>query len=111
MKLAGSRKLTWIICGIGILLAIVGVFVLPQNIPVHFTADGIPNDFGNKMEIFLFPVLSLIIMFLTGSKKIKYVFTHSKIYLTETMYNLAIDGVLGLILIAEIQIIYTSCIR
>ena len=42
MKLAGSRKLTWIICGIGILLAIVGALFLPQNIPVHFTADGIP---------------------------------------------------------------------
>ena len=28
MKLAGSRKLTWIICGIGILLAIVGVLFL-----------------------------------------------------------------------------------
>lgn len=110
MKLAGSRKLTWIICGIGILLAIVGALFLPQSIPVHF-ADGIPDDFGNKIEIFLFPILSLIIMLLTGNKKIKYVLTHSKICLTEAMYNLAIDGVLGLILIAEIQIIYASFIR
>ena len=53
MKLVGSRKLTWGICSIGVLLAIVSVFFLPQIIPVHF-ANGIADDFGNKVEIFLF---------------------------------------------------------
>ena len=52
MKLVGSRKLTWGICSIGVLLAIVSVFFLPQIIPVHF-ANGIADDFGNKVEIFL----------------------------------------------------------
>lgn len=51
MKLVGSRKLTWGICSIGVLLAIVSVFFLPQIIPVHF-ANGIADDFGNKVEIF-----------------------------------------------------------
>ena len=45
MQLIGSRKLTWGICGIGILLAIVSVLFLPQIIPVHFT-NGIADDFG-----------------------------------------------------------------
>ena len=44
MKLVGSRKLTWGICSIGVLLAIVSVFFLPQIIPVHF-ANGIADDF------------------------------------------------------------------
>ena len=48
MQLIGSRKLTWGICGIGILLAIVSVLFLPQIIPVHFT-NGIADDFGNMV--------------------------------------------------------------
>lgn len=33
MKLIGSRKLTWVICGTGVLLALAGVVFLPQMIP------------------------------------------------------------------------------
>lgn len=90
MQLIGSRKLTWGICGIGILLAIVSVLFLPQIIPVHFT-NGIADDFGNKVEIFLFPILLLIITFLT-----------------DIQYNLMIDSVLGIVLIAESYVIYAS---
>ena len=107
MKLVGSRKFTWGICSIGILLAIVSVFFLPQIIPVHF-ANGIADDFGNKVEIFLFPILLFIITLLTGKEKIKYFLTHSKTFLTDVQYNLMIDGVLGIILIAEIYVIYAS---
>lgn len=83
MKFVGSRKLTWGICSIGILLALVGVFFLPQIIPMHF-ANGIPDGFGNKIEIFLFPILLLMITILTGKEKIKYILTHSKVFLTDT---------------------------
>ena len=107
MKLVGSRKLTWIICGIGILLALAGVLFLPQIIPVHF-ANGIADDFGNKIEIFLFPILLIIITILTGKEKIKYFLTHSKTFLNDIQYNLMIDGVLGIVLIAEIYVIYAS---
>ena len=107
MKLVGSRKLTWGICSIGVLLAIVSVFFLPQIIPVHFT-NGIADDFGNKVEIFLFPILLLIITFLTGKESIKYFLTHSKTFLTDIQYNLMIDSVLGIVLIAESYVIYAS---
>ena len=107
MKFVGSRKLTWGICSLGILLALIGVFFLPQIIPMHF-ANGIPDGFGNKIEIFLFPILLLIITILTGKEKIKYILTHSKVFLTDTQYNLMTDGVLGFVLIAEIYIIYAS---
>lgn len=96
-----------IVCSIGVLLAIVSVFFLPQIIPVHF-ANGIADDFGNKVEIFLFPILLLIITLLTGKENIKYFLTHSKTFLTDIQYNLMIDGVLGIILIAEIYVIYAS---
>lgn len=107
MRFVGSRKFTWGICSLGILLALVGVFFLPQIIPVHF-ANGVPDDFGNKIEIFLFPILSLIITVLTGKEKIKYILTHSKTFLADTQYNLMIDGILGFVLIAEIYVIYSS---
>ena len=107
MKFVGSRKLTWGICSLGILLALIGVFFLPQIIPMHF-ANGIADDSGNKIEIFLFPILLLIITILTGKEKIKYILTHSKIFLTDTQYNLMTDGILGFVLIAEIYVIYAS---
>lgn len=107
MKLIGSRKVTWGICGIGILLAVISQFFLPQMIPVHFT-NAIADDFGNKVEIFLFPVLSLIITLLSGKENVKYILTHSKTFLTDTQYNLMIDGVLAIILFTEIYIIYVA---
>ena len=107
MNFVSSRKLTWIICCIGILLAVASVFFLPEIIPVHF-ANGIADDFGNRVEIFLFPMLLLIITLLTGKENIKYFLTHSKTFLTDIQYNLMIDGVLGIILIVEIYVIYAS---
>lgn len=107
MRFITSRKLTWGICGIGILLALVGVFILPQVIPMHFT-NGVADSFGNKTEFFLFPVLLLIITILSGKKNIQYFLTHSKTFWTDTQYNLIIDGVLGIILIAEICVMYAS---
>lgn len=109
MNFLNSRKLTWIICGIGILLAVVSVFFLPEIIPVHF-ANGIADDFGNRVEIFLFPILLLVITLLTGKENIKYFLTHSKSFLTDIQYNLMIDGVLGIILIVEVYVIYASFI-
>lgn len=107
MKLAESRKLTWIICGVGVFLAVVGIFFLPEIIPVHF-AHGMPDDFGSKIEIFLYPVLLLVITFLSGREKIKYFLTHSKSFLTDAQYNLMIDGVLTFIVLVEAYVLYAS---
>ena len=53
MKFINTRKFTWIICIIGFLLALVSIFFLPSIIPVHF-ANGIADDYGRKIQIFLF---------------------------------------------------------
>ena len=97
MNLIGSRKLTWGICAVSILLAVISVFFLPQMIPVHF-ANGTANDFGTKFSILLFPFLSLVITLLT----------HSKLFLNDIQYNLMIDGVLALVLAVEVYIVYAS---
>lgn len=105
-----SRKLTWGICIAGITIAIISFFFLPEIIPVHFAGDGAADDFGNKIEIFLMPILLLAVTILSGKKSIKYVLMHSKTWLTDGQYNLMIDCVLGIILIAEIFMIYVSFI-
>lgn len=70
MKFINTRKFTWIICIIGFLLALVSIFFLPSIIPVHF-ANGIADDYGRKIQIFLFPILQVLITFLTGQRKSK----------------------------------------
>ena len=100
MKFINTRKFTWIICIIGFLLALVSIFFLPSIIPVHF-ANGIADDYGIKIQI-------LLITFLTGREKVKYYLTHSKTFLTDIQFNWMIDGVLLLVMFAEIWVIYAS---
>ena len=107
MKFINTRKFTWIICIIGFLLALVSIFFLPSIIPVHF-ANGIADDYGRKIQIFLFPILQVLITFLTGREKVKYCLTHSKTFLTDIQFNWMIDGVLLLVMFAEIWVIYAS---
>ena len=54
------------------------------------------------------PILLLAVAILSGIKSVKYVLMHSKTWLTDGQYNLMIDCVLGIILIAEIFMIYAS---
>ena len=107
MKFISTRKFTWILCGIGCLLALVSVFFLPDVIPVHFS-NGYPDDFGKKLEIFIFPIIELLIVFLTGQEKIKYLLMHSKTFLTDDQYNWRIDVVILFLIFAELQVIYAS---
>lgn len=107
MKLINTRKFTWIICIIGCLLALVSIFFLPSTIPVHF-ANGRADNYGRKIQIFLFPILQVLITFLTGREKVKYFLTHSKTFLTDIQFNWMIDGVLLLVMFAEIWVIYAS---
>ena len=80
---------------------------IPSIIPVHF-ANGIADDYGRKIQIFLFPILQVLITFLTGREKVKYCLTHSKTFLTDIQFNWMIDGVLLLVMFAEIWVIYAS---
>lgn len=63
-----SRKLTWGICIVGIAIAIISFFFLPEIIPVHFAGNGVADDFGNKIEIFLMPILLLTVTILSDVK-------------------------------------------
>lgn len=69
IKFINSRKLTWILCGIGWVLALVSMYFLPAVIPVHFS-NGYPDDYGKKIEIFIFPIIALLVVFLQDEKKL-----------------------------------------
>jgi uncharacterized membrane protein len=59
-------------------------FVLPTTIPTHFDASGKADDYGNKMTLFILPVLATIIYFgLTQLNKYPHIFN----YLTEITVN------------------------
>lgn len=107
MRFINSRKFSYAICGIGCLLAIISFFFLPNIIPTHFT-NGIEDGFGNKVQIFLFPALQVLLTFLSGKEKIKYYMTHSKRFLTDNQFKWMIDGVLILVMIGEVWVIYAA---
>ena len=108
MRFISTRKFTWMICGIGCFIALISIFFLPDSIPIHFTNDGIADNYVGKIQIFLFPIIQILIVFLTGREKIKYFLTHSKTPLTDTQYNWIVDGVLLLVIVAEAQVVYAS---
>lgn len=107
MKLINDRKFSWIIFGVGCVLTIIIFFFLPETIPMHFT-EGIADDFSNRIEIFLFPLLQLVIMVLSANKSIKYLCTHSRRTLSNIQYNWIVNGLCILILVAEGQVIYRA---
>ena len=62
-------------------------FFLPSSIPIHFNAGGIADSYGDRIQIFLFPLLQLMILLLTGREKLRYWLTHSKTFLNDIQYN------------------------
>jgi len=107
-QFVNSRKFSWKIVGMGVLLSIVIFGFLPTLIPMHFNSSGAIDDYSNRIQIFLFPLIQFVIMFLTGRKKIKYVLMHSKMPLMEPQYNWIVSGICFFIILVEIRIIYVA---
>ncbi|HIZ44217.1 MAG TPA: DUF1648 domain-containing protein [Firmicutes bacterium] len=87
-----SRKFSWTIVGLGVIVSLAVFWFLPLKIPMHFNGSGAADDYSNRIQIFLFPFIQLIIMFLTGREKIQYCLTHSRIFLTDFQYNWMVSG-------------------
>lgn len=101
-----SRKLSWTIVGFGIILSLVVFWILPEQIPIHINSSGIVDNYSNKIWVFLFPFIQLIIMFFTGRKKVKYCFTHSRTFLNDFQYNWVVSGLCFFILLVEMKILF-----
>ena len=102
-----SRKLTWGICIVGIAIAIISSFSYRRLFP--FTLLGMESQMTLAIRQKFFNADTPSGCYnLEWYKSIKYVLMHSKTWLTVGQYNLMIDCVLGIILIAEIFMIYAS---
>jgi uncharacterized membrane protein len=49
--------------GILWIMAIWGISILPETIPIHFNAKGEANGFGGKATIFFLPIIATILYF------------------------------------------------
>lgn len=103
-----SRKLSWTIVGLGIILSMVVFRLLPLKIPMHFNAGGMADNYSDKIQIFLFPLIQLTIIFLSGREKIKYCLTHSRTFFNDFQYNWIVSGLCFFVFLVEITIIHIS---
>lgn len=108
LNFINSRKFSWALVGISIILSAAAFILLPSKIPMHYDTSRIADDYSSKIWIFLFPFIQLIIMFLTGRERIKYCLTHSKTFKNDFQYNWIVSGVCIFLILAEITVIYRA---
>ena len=103
MKTQISKKLSWIICGLGWMMAIISIFFLPDMIPIHFS-DGVPGNYSSKFSIFLWPLIQMIIIFFGENRKM--LPSQLEKLLSETQYNWSIFGIVLFVFLIELLIVY-----
>ncbi len=52
---------TWIVTAIAIVVAIVGIFIMPDIIPTHFGPSGAPDAWGSKYTVLLYPAILVLV--------------------------------------------------
>lgn len=55
---------SYIIGLISLIISILALPLLPEQIPVHFNAQGIPDGYGSHLTVFIFPAIILFITIL-----------------------------------------------
>ncbi len=75
-KLELTSKVVLIIMWV---LTLYTFFKLPTTIPTHFNASGQADDYGNKLTLFILPILATVIYFgLTQLNKYPHIFNYMK---------------------------------
>ncbi len=59
-----NMKKSWIVTGLSLVIAMIGIFIMPDIIPTHFGPEGTPDDWGSKYFIFLYPGVLVLVMLL-----------------------------------------------
>lgn len=68
-RMSKYTKWSWILTGFSAVLAVAGVMVLPDTIPVHFGPSGEPDGWGSSFFLFLYPVVLVFLHTLAGPMK------------------------------------------
>ena len=63
MKKLSNKKLTktWIVVLIMLIVAIVGILIMPDIIPTHFGPSGEPDGWGTKYTVLMFPAITILV--------------------------------------------------
>lgn len=56
-----NNRLIWIITVSAFITTAVGINFLPDTVPLHFGIDGNPDRFGSKYEMFMIPLVMLLL--------------------------------------------------
>ena len=51
---------TWIVTIVAMVVAIVGIVIMPDTIPTHFGPSGAPDDWGSKYTVLMYPGILLL---------------------------------------------------
>ena len=61
-KIFGKEMLkTWIVVALAVILAIVGILIMPDIIPTHFGPSGAPDAWGSKYTVLLYPAILVLV--------------------------------------------------
>ena len=61
-KIFGKEMLkTWIVAVAAVILAIVGILIMPDTIPTHFGPSGEPDAWGSKFTVLLYPAILVLV--------------------------------------------------
>lgn len=52
---------TWMVAMAAIVIAIVGIFIMPDTIPTHFGPSGEPDAWGSKYTVLLYPAILVLV--------------------------------------------------
>lgn len=55
---------TWIVVVLAVVIAIVGIFLMPDTIPTHFGPSGEPDAWGSKYTVLLYPAILIVVTLL-----------------------------------------------
>ncbi len=59
-----NMKKPWIVTILSLIIAVTSIFIMPDTIPTHFGPNGMPDAWGSKYFIFLYPVVLIGVMLL-----------------------------------------------
>ena len=66
MKNIFNKKMlkTWIVALVILIVAIVGILIMPDTIPTHFGPSGAPDAWGTKYSVLMYPGIVILITIL-----------------------------------------------
>lgn len=66
-----KNKVLWLVSALSAVISVVSLKYLPDSVPMHFDLNGAADRYGSKAEMFIFPVMIVLltIIYSVVSKK------------------------------------------